>query len=315
MSSDIYVPPGISVLESEQLVMFVGPFRVDIKPVTKLEYLRYLLATGQKPQSHFYYKHKEWKPADGSTTDPITGVSWFQAGQYAKWTGKRLPTWVELFRAARGFDERGWINGAPCNVFTIYNNKKQHSFGKAPSLSELAPSECSQIIHKIKAGEKTSISNYTLSNNARSQIHFAAQYEWVDKSLEETVDELETMLLIPQALRYSNYYQSYFGRVEGKYDSRKQDFETGKVIPHFDYKEVKRAFREVCSLSIKELEESRDINKPLFNPKVFLGDNYECINGRRNLDLITEQYDGDASWNSIGFRCVNDAPTCLSPQA
>ncbi|MDT4967028.1 MAG: eukaryotic-like serine/threonine-protein kinase [Acidobacteriota bacterium] len=80
----------------------VRPFFVDQYEVTNEDYAKFVKGTNHRAPSNW---------VGGSYTavvgrKPVTGVSWDDASDYAKWAGKRLPSEEEWEFAARGTDGR-----------------------------------------------------------------------------------------------------------------------------------------------------------------------------------------------------------------
>ncbi len=106
----VHIPAGEFIMGSDNRLSDEGPahrvylddYYIDKYEVTNLQYLAFIEDTGRRAPRHF--RNRRYPP--GKVDHPVTFVSWFDARDYCRWAGKRLPTEQEWEKAARGSDGR-----------------------------------------------------------------------------------------------------------------------------------------------------------------------------------------------------------------
>jgi iron(II)-dependent oxidoreductase len=105
----------------------VGEFSIDRTPVTNAQFAAFLNKAGVKgPNGEHWYdvddndarihqRNGKWVPDSQYENHPAVEVSWFGAGAYCQWAGRRLPNEAQWEKAARGTDGRKypWGNEPP----------------------------------------------------------------------------------------------------------------------------------------------------------------------------------------------------------
>ena len=113
--------------EAPEHISFTKSFYMDTNEVTNSDYKKFVDAEKHETPYHW----SEGKIPKGKEQHPVVYVNWFDATNYCKWAGKRLPTEQEWEKAARGLDGLVYPWGNEWSLDKS-NNPYKHSTGTEP---------------------------------------------------------------------------------------------------------------------------------------------------------------------------------------
>ncbi len=120
----ISVPAGIFLMgsgnnegradEKPQKTIYLDAYSIDAFEVTNKRYLHFIHKTGRKEPPN-PYSTKKLSEEVNVDLKPVVQVTWYDAVDYCRWAGKRLPTEAEWEKAARGINGEAfpWGNQPP----------------------------------------------------------------------------------------------------------------------------------------------------------------------------------------------------------
>ncbi len=99
-------PEGMVLVPGGLFVMGLNGASPDEKPQREIDLPAFYIDQYEVTNEEFKAVYPEHRFAKGDVQDPVTGISFNRAADYAKAIGKRLPTEEEWEKAARGTDGR-----------------------------------------------------------------------------------------------------------------------------------------------------------------------------------------------------------------
>ena len=94
--------------EHPQRTVTLPRFFIDRTEVTNRRFLDFVQVTHHRAPPHW----RDGKPPPTKEDHPVTMVNWFDAEDFCRWAGRRLPTETEWEKAARGPDGREYPWGS-----------------------------------------------------------------------------------------------------------------------------------------------------------------------------------------------------------
>jgi len=128
----IYIPAGNVInntLVSPYGGTYLDAYWIDRTEVTNKMFEEFLIDQayqnegetlwydGDGEYSRIMFTNNKWVTVNGYENHPVVNVTWYGANEYCDWAGRRLPTWDEWLKAARGEDARiyPWGNDFLCH--------------------------------------------------------------------------------------------------------------------------------------------------------------------------------------------------------